>query len=136
MCVWGVSVLEYLGCYRDVYAANERDLLGSLLLNDDGANLITPSYCEDYCGTRQFAYVGVQYGSECWCGNSYGKHGRLEDSECSTPCVGDASLVNQCGGALANSVFKVTKQYEKPPPHPNDGRPLLALVMIVKDEGQ
>lgn len=39
---------EYLGCYRDVFAAGERDLIGSLLLNEDKANKITPQFCEDY----------------------------------------------------------------------------------------
>ena len=78
----------------------------------------------------------VQFGSECWCGNSYGKHGVLEETACNTPCVGDPSLVNRCGGALANSIDKITKQFPKPPPAAvaTDGRPLLGLVMIVKDE--
>lgn len=125
---------EYLGCYKDEYAAGSRDLVGSLLLNEKGDNLITPDYCENYCGSRQFKYVGVQYGSECWCGNSYGRHGQLEEEKCHTPCVGDPTIVNRCGGELANSVFKITKKFAAPPPHPNDGRPLLALVMIVKDE--
>lgn len=48
--------------------------------------------------------------------------------------MGDSSLKNRCGGALSNSVYKVTRNFPPPPPHPNDARPLLALVMIVKDE--
>lgn len=49
---------EYLGCYKDLFAASDRDLLGSLLLNDNNANLITPDHCEEYCGRKQFKYVG------------------------------------------------------------------------------
>jgi hypothetical protein len=99
---------------------------------------ITPSFCESVCGARhQYKYFGLQYGMECWCGNSYGKHGQLVEVDgsdakgCVTPCSGDPSI--KCGGENLNSVYEITTAYPRPPPH-RDGRPLLGLVMIVKDE--
>jgi hypothetical protein len=58
LCAVPVGVAEYVGCYRDQFAASDRDLIGSLLLNDPASNLITPQHCEDYCGQRQFQFVG------------------------------------------------------------------------------
>ena len=107
-----VSAFEYIGCYKDEFQASERDLIGSLLLNDNIENKIQPQYCEDYCGSKGFKYYGVQYGSECWCGNSYGKHGQLPDTRCNTQCVGQWNEPLRCGGELANSVFKVTKEFD------------------------
>jgi len=58
LCAVPVVAAEYVGCYRDQFAASDRDLIGSLLLNDPASNLITPQHCEDYCGQRQFQFVG------------------------------------------------------------------------------
>ena len=58
LCAAPVGAAEYVGCYRDQFAASDRDLIGSLLLNDPASNLITPQHCEDYCGQRQFQFVG------------------------------------------------------------------------------
>ena len=50
------------------------------------------------CGLQGYLYAGTQYGSECFCGNSYGKHGI--SSACSHSCDGDPT--QNCGGYLAN----------------------------------
>ncbi len=110
-------------------SAADRDLGGMVSLEE---SRMTPAVCEDLCGRRhQFRYFGLQYGMECWCGNSYGKHGEQEDSKCTKPCTGDTQQM--CGGELTNSVYEITTVYEPIPP-PTDGRPLIALVMIVKNE--
>lgn len=129
---------QYIGCYRDEMASpSVRDLQGQLLL-DEFHN--SPAWCAAQCadprrgGGKGFKYFGLQYGSECWCGNSYGRHGKAESEEkCQlTPCSGDRN--QKCGGELANAVYEITSAPQPPPPKPADGRPLLALVMIVKDE--
>jgi hypothetical protein len=119
----------YLGCFADHFPPFERDL-GAMLSLDE--NHMTPAACEDLCGRRhQFKYFGLQYGMECWCGNQYGQYGEEPAEKCSKPCNGDTRL--KCGGELTNSVYQITTEYEPPQPHP-DGRPLLGLVMIVKNE--
>lgn len=42
---------------------------------------------------------------QCWCGNSYSKHGVLDDSACSSTCDGDPS--QKCGASGVNSVYSV-----------------------------
>ena len=120
---------ELLGCFTDKFAPFERDLDGMVALEE---SRITPAFCESVCGARhQYKYFGLQYGAECWCGNSYGKHGEESADKCNKPCNGDASLT--CGGELTNSVYEITTAYTPAAPH-RDGRPLLGLVMIVKNE--
>jgi hypothetical protein len=79
----------------------------------------------NYCFSRSYTYGGVQYGSECWCGNTINKgtfwgippdqwirwgdsYGTLVDySECqSFPCAGDPST--SCGNHWRNNVFMVS----------------------------
>ena len=51
-----------------------------------------------------YLYAGVQYTSECFCGNSYGKYGSLPESSCNMPCSGNKTQI--CGGTWSNSVYK------------------------------
>jgi len=44
-----------------------------------------------------------QFGSECYCGDSYDKYGQLNESACSSNCFANSSEV--CGGSKANSVY-------------------------------
>src|SRR5690348_8580350 len=98
---------------------SERDLGGMVILEE---GRITPSFCESVCGARhQYKYFGLQYGMECWCGNSYGKYGKIDpegttpQTGCNSICSGDPSL--KCGGENLNSVYEITTQYPKPLPH-------------------
>ena len=124
-----------LGCYKDVMPTQtappqgERDLGALLFLQED----LTVDFCERECGVRGFQYFGLQYGSECWCDNRYGKHGAGDDGRCSRPCGGNKAQI--CGGDLVNSVYEVDPPRRKAPVVPDpSATPLLALVMIVKDE--
>lgn len=44
-----------------------------------------------------FKYAGLQYGGECWAGNTFGKYGKRPDSECNMPCKLDKK--RSCGGS-------------------------------------
>ena len=50
-----------------------------------------------------FKLAGVQYGYECWCGMSHGDAYRLDETNCDTPCVGDATL--KCGGFSVMNIY-------------------------------
>eukprot|EP00752_Nemacystus_decipiens_P008422 g7528.t1 len=86
-----VSPAEYLGCFND--DTDERIL--SLAYYESDA--MTPTMCEGLCRNAGGDMFGVQYGQECFCGDSRDtdieKHGR---NECDMPCSGDASVT--CGG--------------------------------------
>ncbi|KAI1633367.1 hypothetical protein F4809DRAFT_655210 [Biscogniauxia mediterranea] len=97
---WG-----YVACARDpagqprtldAYSADEPDM--------------TVDRCVGMCGDRGFAYAGVEFGSQCFCGGGDGgvapermpPNGTM--GECSMPCAGDAAQV--CGGAALVGVYK------------------------------
>lgn len=86
----------YVGCFVDTPARDLPDLAG----ND---RWMTIESCRDLCTARGNAYFGVQYGSQCFCGNTYGAFGAAPASECNLACMGDTSQT--CGGTWRNSVY-------------------------------
>jgi WSC domain len=90
----------YLGCFND---QNARDLPTAFM---DIPNM-TNATCQATCRSRGFTYAGTQYGSQCFCGNSYGKYGQAGEEKCNMPCAGNGG--EKCGGTWANSVFKLKK---------------------------
>ena len=54
-----------LGCYVDMH--DDRDL--TLIANNDWH---IPRLCASLCHNQGYKYSGMQYFSECWCGNTYG----------------------------------------------------------------
>jgi hypothetical protein len=104
--------LGYVGCFADNSGADPVGLTGRVL---NGAMLppppaaptgnpaMTNAMCKNYCQGQGFKFAGTQYGSFCFCGNSYEDRGI--SSNCSTQCAGDPDEV--CGGPWANSVYRV-----------------------------
>ncbi|KAG8801479.1 hypothetical protein FRC17_006644, partial [Serendipita sp. 399] len=65
---------------------------------DIPADQMTVQKCIDGCAAAGFSSAGLEYGRECYCGNSSQPLADLADvSECNMPCLGDASEI--CGGA-------------------------------------
>jgi hypothetical protein len=96
-----VQVGEAIGCFKDAgnpLALQGRDLDG-FVMNWHG---MTPKFCVEQCARKGFTYAGVQYGSFCFCGNSYGKNGTA--TNCTMPCNGDYK--QKCGGEWANMVYR------------------------------
>jgi hypothetical protein len=100
----------YLGCYKDT---DLRDLNGKHW--DDGQ--MTQDRCIESCRESGFAYAGIQYGAQCYCGNSYGRYGQIAENNCNMSCSGDTG--RNCGGTWANSVFKIANRSmpSDAPPH-------------------
>lgn len=86
-----------LGCYKD---ADERDLPEML-----GEHSMSVAKCAALCAAKRFAYAGLQNGNQCWCGNSYGKHGKA--ANCDAPCTGNPA--EKCGGDWAQSIYRLGK---------------------------
>jgi hypothetical protein len=95
--VWANSVYktDYLGCFAD---STSRDLSGP----SDSCVAQTPEQCMAWCAGQGYEYAGVQYGSQCFCGDSFGTYG--PSSACTMPCSGNSN--ETCGGVWANSVYK------------------------------
>jgi hypothetical protein len=84
----------YKGCYPD---SATRALPNELI--PSGA---TVESC--VAAAKAYAFAGVQYGGECWAGNSPGATTAAETS-CNMPCT--ANTKEKCGGTWFNSVYAV-----------------------------
>ncbi|KAL2129233.1 hypothetical protein VTI74DRAFT_8062 [Chaetomium olivicolor] len=80
----------YLGCFVDQGAR----VLPDNLLGDDQ---MTAQKCAAHCAN--YSYFGVEYGRECWCGNSPPKVAASE-SECSMRCAGDDTQICGAGNRI------------------------------------
>uniref|UniRef100_A0A1I8H1B6 WSC domain-containing protein n=1 Tax=Macrostomum lignano TaxID=282301 RepID=A0A1I8H1B6_9PLAT len=64
----------------------------------------------EICAYGKFRYFGVQNSAGCFCGNSYGRHGKAADSDCNMACAGNSAQI--CGGSGRNSVYR--QVYNRP----------------------
>jgi len=66
---------------------------------------MTVPKCLAYCGGLGWQYAGVEYGSECYCGDALVNGASLDKTAtCSSHCAGDASTY--CGGGNALSLYQ------------------------------
>ncbi|XP_067937140.1 xylosyltransferase oxt-like [Watersipora subatra] len=89
---------EYIGCYKD--DPRKRDLSGPTAASSTDNS---PIYCRNLCLASGYRYAGVQYGVECFCGNTYGKYEKLDESNCGHPCPSNDTLI--CGGFNAMNIY-------------------------------
>jgi len=87
--------LSSIGCYAD---SMTRDL--PFMAYESPNN--TTEACISTCSDRGYLYAGAQYGTQCYCGNSYGSQGT--SGGCNFPCAGNPN--ETCGGVYANSVYR------------------------------
>jgi beta-glucosidase len=73
------SAGEYVGCFKD--SVTDRDLRVQMKAGDR-------SSCERQCS--DYEYYGRQWKQECFCGNSYGKHGNTSGCKCEDDNIGGA----------------------------------------------
>ncbi|KAH8801520.1 WSC domain-containing protein [Xylogone sp. PMI_703] len=93
----GVDGYHSVGCYTE--GTNTRALsIGKA--NAAG----TVKGCVDAC--TSYAYAGVEYGGECWCGNSFGSGAAPTSiSECNMVCKGNSS--EYCGAGSRLNVYEI-----------------------------
>ncbi|OTA98734.1 hypothetical protein M426DRAFT_76813 [Hypoxylon sp. CI-4A] len=91
----------YLGCYTD-------DSAGRTLSKDFYYNIsMTTEICGAYCGSLNYALYGVEYGKECYCGNTLKTTSILSaEEDCNMECKGNATQI--CGGSSRLSVYRNT----------------------------
>ena len=81
----------YLGCYID--GGNPRVLPDNLLGEDD----MTAALCLQNCA--EYSFFGLEYGRECWCGNSRPANA-APATDCSFTCAGDDTEICGAGGRI------------------------------------
>lgn len=65
---------------------------------------MTKNKCLVICGYGKFGFAGLEFGRECWCGNTLNPASKqVDQSSCSLPCSGNAS--DTCGGKLTLDVY-------------------------------
>ncbi|KAK4227293.1 WSC-domain-containing protein [Podospora fimiseda] len=98
---------EYTGCYTE--ATNSRALTGSAFFHDQ----LTAERCATACSG--FKYFGLEYGKECYCGDSLNE-GSVEAAaeDCSFECPGDSAQT--CGAG--NRLTLYTRSDDEAPPGP------------------
>ncbi|KAH8882217.1 WSC-domain-containing protein [Thozetella sp. PMI_491] len=91
-----VGGYNWLSCYTE--ATNSRALLGLA----SASNGMTVEQCVASCGG--YAYAGLEYGRECYCGNSF-QAGSIPApiTDCSFLCAGNSS--EYCGGSSRLDVY-------------------------------
>ncbi|KAF8329334.1 concanavalin A-like lectin/glucanase domain-containing protein [Cantharellus anzutake] len=92
-----------------------------LLSTKSNLNNVTVDTCLSACDSANFNFAGVQYGQECWCGNSLNKGAvvgqSLNASQCDLACNGDAS--QKCGGCWALTLFQKSGSSSSSSPSPS-----------------
>ncbi|RDW73720.1 hypothetical protein BP5796_07162 [Coleophoma crateriformis] len=102
-----ISGYDHQGCYidsEDGAAPSARGLPVLAYRRKDN----TIESCLTACKASGFKYFGVEYGSECWCGNRIKRTSILaaDQSSCNYPCPGNPSEL--CGGGWRLNVYKYT----------------------------
>ncbi|BGP52305.1 hypothetical protein JCM10450v2_008276 [Rhodotorula kratochvilovae] len=93
---------KYQGCYSDTGA---RTLPISLTA---AAGAKTVAACLNAAREKGYAYVGLEYGGECWAGNKLAAGAKkLDYAKCDMVC--EQGKLNVCGGSNALSLYKLTR---------------------------
>jgi WSC domain len=87
-------VSSYVGCYVD---ASTR-ALPDWLINSN----TTVESCIAAATAAGYAYAGLEYGGQCFAGNSLG-YAESPASQCDMPCQADHNEI--CGGVWRNSIY-------------------------------
>lgn len=88
-----------LGCYTDD--------VNSRILPISGITSTSPTIpiCQARCQMLGYAYSGVEYGTECWCGSVLGTaQTKANDGDCDMACGGNAST--KCGSGNRINIYK------------------------------
>lgn len=94
----GVAGYASLGCYTEATTGRALPV---------GKTLTTPTVanCVAACAADSYTHAGVEYASECWCGNALGTGAVPAASGCSLACKGNSTEL--CGGASRLNIYKL-----------------------------
>eukprot|EP00953_Heterococcus_sp_UTEX-ZZ885_P015410 8680-Heterococcus_DN1.PRE.1 len=75
--------VTYLGCFKDF--DNGVRVLQNRVTDLTAAAANKAEECAASCRAAGFHYAGLQFGFQCWCGNSYDTQGRA--TNCDMQCI-------------------------------------------------
>ncbi|KAF5007753.1 hypothetical protein FDECE_5925 [Fusarium decemcellulare] len=97
---------SYIGCFVDSVA--KRALDGATHYDSTG---LTAQTCVAFCADAGFAYAGMEYTAECFCGNKRPAT-EADEADCNMPCSGDSD--QPCGAGDRLTVFASSAATESP----------------------
>eukprot|EP01064_Diplonema_japonicum_P039206 TRINITY_DN977_c0_g5_i1.p1 TRINITY_DN977_c0_g5~~TRINITY_DN977_c0_g5_i1.p1 ORF type:complete len:2288 (+),score=451.00 TRINITY_DN977_c0_g5_i1:87-6950(+) len=118
---------EVMGCYKD--SGSNRRLPVLAWDHDD----TTQEACIESCRHNNYAFAGLQFGRQCFCGNTLSTSTRTADSECNTPCSGMTS--ENCGGPLRNWVINLEGATPSPPATVYEGCYVVSSPRVLSSAG-
>jgi hypothetical protein len=95
---------QYVGCGSDDMSSRT---LNSASTSSDS---MTVGSCISFCEAKGYSYAGLEYASQCYCGNSVASDRAPQTGllgNCFSPCAGDSS--EYCGGGSALSIYQSCK---------------------------
>ncbi|KAM4545171.1 sialate:O-sulfotransferase 1 isoform 1-T2 [Odontesthes bonariensis] len=92
----------YMGCF--LHNASDRALGGTMLYD---LRKMTSSLCQDTCSESGYQFAGLEYGTECHCGNRISSL-KAPEEECNLVCRGERG--SPCGGVGRLSIYMVEEQ--------------------------
>lgn len=98
-----VDGYTYQGCWAE--GSNSRALTGASLVNSTG---MTVEQCIGFCSASSWGYAGLEYGSECWCGNSLAAGQAAPQADCNMLCSG--APLEYCGSGNRLDLYKAAAQ--------------------------
>ncbi|KAI9443578.1 WSC domain-containing protein [Lactarius indigo] len=84
---------HFLGCYTD--SKNKRTL-SKLTSVTGGQHYMSVASCTDACKRSGYVLAGMEFGRDCYCGNTIDNVGTIESENCMLACLGNSTEV--CGG--------------------------------------
>ena len=64
---------------------------------------MTVGNCVSGCRAQEYEYAAVQFAYLCFCGDHYGRFGKLPDEMCDSTCKSPGD--QYCGGDWKNSIY-------------------------------
>ncbi|OHF01835.1 WSC domain-containing protein [Colletotrichum orchidophilum] len=102
----GVGQYVSEGCYTE--PADTRALPN--LVTTTGK---TVALCIETCAASRYTYIGLEYGGECWCGNTLATGSVPADAaDCSMPCADNST--EYCGGSSRLNLYKLDGTLPEP----------------------
>ncbi|XP_017343840.1 WSC domain-containing protein 1 [Ictalurus punctatus] len=89
----------YIGCFVN---DDKQHALGGTVLYD--FRKMTSSLCQDTCSESGYRFAGLEYGTECHCGNRISAP-QARNEDCNLNCRAERDSL--CGGVARLSVYKV-----------------------------
>ncbi|KAG9609145.1 WSC-domain-containing protein, partial [Aureobasidium melanogenum] len=92
---------QYVGCGTDNVGSR------TFTAASTSSNSMTVESCISFCSGKGYSYAGLEYASQCYCGNSLPSDRAPQTGilgNCFTPCAGDST--EYCGGGSALSIYQ------------------------------